>query len=223
MNAERNEIRTRFLEVDTSNVADVLDEMGLTDQGLAADFSPYPANAGRLAGFAYTIRGQMMPYPLGGDAEKMRACAGLSEGEVSVWSGDGEGVCYFGELIALGMRERGCVGSLVDGGIRDVRWLGQHKFPVYARYRTPVQSIGRWKVTGWQTAVKLRGATSKYVSVEPGDFILGDEDGVIVIPAAVLDEVLTRSEDLTRKEVAIRKEIAKGLSLADALKTFGHV
>ena len=223
MSAGRNEIRKRFLEVDTSNVADVLDELGLPDQGLAAEFAPYPADAGRLAGFAYTIRGQMMPYPLGGDAEKMKACQGLSEGEVSVWSGDGEGICYFGELIALGMRERGCVGSLVDGGIRDVRWLGQHKFPVYARYRTPVQSIGRWKVTGWQTPVKLRGATSKYVSVEPGDFILGDEDGVIVIPARVLDQVLLRAEELTRKEVAIRAEIAKGLSLAEALETFGHV
>jgi regulator of RNase E activity RraA len=121
------------------------------------------------------------------------------------------------------MRERGCVGSLVDGGVRDVRWLRQHNFPVFARYRTPVQSIGRWKVTGWQTPVKLRGATTKYVSISPGDFILGDEDGVIAIPAAVLDQVLTRSEELTRKEVAIRKEIAKGLSLADALKTFGHV
>ncbi|MBX9740315.1 MAG: RraA family protein [Beijerinckiaceae bacterium] len=223
MNADRIDIRRRFLEIDTSNVADVLDEIGLPDQGLAAEFAPYPADAGRLAGFAYTIRGQMMPYPLGGDPDKMRACEGLSEGEVSVWSGDGEGVCYFGELIALGMRERGCVGSLVDGGVRDVRWLGQHKFPVYARYRTPVQSIGRWKVTGWQTPVKLRGATSKYVSVTPGDFILGDEDGVIVIPAAVLEQVLTRSEELTRKEVAIRTEIARGLSLADALKTFGHV
>ncbi|MDO9441861.1 MAG: RraA family protein [Beijerinckiaceae bacterium] len=223
MNADRIDIRRRFLEIDTSNVADVLDEIGLPDQGLAAEFAPYPADAGRLAGFAYTIRGQMMPYPLGGDPDKMRACEGLSEGEVSVWSGDGEGVCYFGELIALGMRERGCVGSLVDGGVRDVRWLGQHKFPVYARYRTPVQSIGRWKVTGWQTPVKLRGATSKYVSVTPGDFILGDEDGVIVVPAAVLEQVLTRSEELTRKEVAIRTEIARGLSLADALKTFGHV
>jgi 4-hydroxy-4-methyl-2-oxoglutarate aldolase len=223
MNAERNEIRKRFLEVDTSNVADVLDELGLPDQGLAAEFATYTPDAGRLAGFAYTIRGQMMPYPLGGDAEKMLACQGLSEGEISVWSGDGEGICYFGELIALGMRERGCVGSLVDGGVRDVRWLRQHNFPVFARYRTPVQSIGRWKVTGWQTPVKLRGATTKYVSISPGDFILGDEDGVIAIPAAVLDQVLTRSEELTRKEVAIRKEIAKGLSLADALKTFGHV
>ena len=147
------EIRLRFLKVDTSNVADVLDDMDLPDQGLAADFKPYPASAGKLAGWAYTIRGQMAPYSGTGDAEKMRACQGLTPGDVSVWSGDGEGICYFGELIAVGMKDRGSVGALVDGGVRDIRWLRQLGYPVYARYRTPVQSIGRWKVVEWQKPV----------------------------------------------------------------------
>ena len=145
--AQRAEIRQRFLAVDTANVADVLDTLGHLDQGLAPEFTPYPASVGKLAGWAYTIRGQMTPYPMGGDADKMKACQGLGDGEVSVWSGDGEGICYFGELIAIGMKERGCTGALVDGGIRDIRWIGEQGFPVYARYRTPVQSIGRWKVT----------------------------------------------------------------------------
>ncbi|MDB5509922.1 MAG: hypothetical protein JWL93_2391 [Hyphomicrobiales bacterium] len=220
---DKADIRKRFLQVDTSNVADVLDEMGLPNQGLAADFSPFPFDAGRIAGFAYTIRGQMTPFPLGGDAEKMQACQGIGSHDLSVWSGDGDGICYFGELIALGMKERGCVGALVDGGIRDVRWLGHHKFPVYARYRTPVQSIGRWKVNGWQVPVSLRGATAKLVTSNPGDFILGDEDGVIVIPSAVLRDVLLRAESLTRKEVDIRTALRNGMSLAEALEKFGHV
>ena len=224
MNAqERKQIRERFLKVDTSNVADVLDEMGLPNQGLAAEFAPFPVSNGQVAGFAYTIRGQMTPYPLGGDADKMKACNGIGPDEVSVWSGDGEGICYFGELIAIGMKEKGSVGAIVDGGIRDVRWLGQHKFPVFAKYRTPVQSIGRWKVNAWQIPVEIRGATTKFVTVSPGDFILGDEDGVIVIPAAKIIPVLERSEQLTAKEVQIRAELQKGLSLADALAKFGHV
>jgi 4-hydroxy-4-methyl-2-oxoglutarate aldolase len=220
---ERQHTRRRFMTVDTSNVADVLDEMGFPNQGLAAEFSPFPQTAGKIAGFAYTIRGQMTPYPLGGDAEKMRACHGIGADEISVWSGDGEGVCYFGELIAIGMKERGAVGALVDGGVRDVRWLGHHKIPVFARYRTPVQSIGRWKVNAWQVPVEIRGATTKFVTVAPGDFILGDEDGVIVVPAAIIPAVLVQAEELTAKEVQIRAELLKGLSLADALKTFGHV
>ncbi|MCY1203909.1 4-carboxy-4-hydroxy-2-oxoadipate aldolase/oxaloacetate decarboxylase [compost metagenome] len=221
--AQRDDIRQRFAKVDTANVADVLDTLGYLDCGLAQEFSPYPAHGGRLAGWAYTIRGQMTPYPQGGDAAKMEACHGISEGEISVWSGDGEGICYFGELIALGMKERGCVGALVDGGIRDVRWIGEHGFPVYARYRTPVQSIGRWKVTDRQVPIYLRGATSTYVQVRPGDFILADEDGAIVIPMEVVEQVLIEAEKLTDTERQIRVELAKGLTLAQALEQYGHV
>ncbi|MFO1147487.1 MAG: RraA family protein [Alsobacter sp.] len=221
--AERDAIRERFKAVDTSNVADVLDNLGEFDRGLSASFAPFPANAPKLAGWAYTIRGQMTPFAMGGDADKMKACQGVRPGEVTVWSGDGEGICYFGELIAIGMKERGCVGALVDGGIRDVRWIGQQGFPVYARYRTPVQSIGRWKVNASQAPVFVRGATSSFVRIEPGDFILADEDGAISIPAARVLEVLAEAERLTRTEVAIRAELSAGLTLSEALEKFGHV
>jgi regulator of RNase E activity RraA len=218
------EIRQRYLLVDTSNVADVLDELGLHDQGLASEFAPYPADGGKLAGWAYTIRGEMIPYPMdAGDPAKMDACAQLTEGTVSVWSGQGEGVCFFGELISIGMKERGCVGALVDGGIRDVGWIGQLNFPVYARYRTPVQSIGRWKVTDSGIPVPMPGATAPEVQVAPGDFILADSDGVIVIPAHLTEQVLERAEELGAREVQIRAELAGGLSLSEALDKFGHV
>ena len=112
------------------------------------------------------------------------------------------------------MKERGCTGALVDGGIRDVRWIGQHRFPVYARYRTPVQSIGRWKVMACQIPVYLPGATIRRVVVNPGDFILADEDGAIAIPSAIAKDVLAQAAHLTRKEILIRDEIEKGLTLA---------
>lgn len=221
--AEKADIRTRFLQVDSSNVADVLDQIGLPNQGLHASFLPYPAAAGSLAGWAYTISGQMTPFEGQGDPDKMLACQGISAAEVSVWSGDGDGICYFGELIALGMKERGSVGALIDGGIRDVRWLKAHKFPVYARYRTPVQSIGRWKVTGWQEPVYVRGATTKWVVVHPGDFILADDDGAIVIPQDAVLRTLAEAERLTKMEHGIRKELSEGLTLDAALKKYGHV
>jgi len=105
--------QARFAALDSSIVADVLDDLGVVDQGLAAEFAPFPAQAGKLAGPAFPIAGQMSPSPVtGGDATKMEACAAIPAGAVSVWSGAGEGVCFFGELIALGMQERGCVGAL---------------------------------------------------------------------------------------------------------------
>jgi regulator of RNase E activity RraA len=216
-------IRRRYLKVDTATVADVLDVLGLPDQGLAPAFAPYPPAAGRMAGWAYTIRGKMARYAGSGDPRKMKAVDGVGPGEVTVWSGEGRGVCFFGELIALGMKRRGCAGALVDGGIRDIEWVSRQRFLVYARYRTPVQSIGRWKVTAWQIPVDMPGATSRRVKVQPGDFVLADTDGVIVVPARVAEKVLAEAERLTKKEIRIRRELDGGASLESVLAKYGHV
>ena len=96
----------------------LLDRLGRPDQGLAPEFTSLSGS--RVAGWAYTVRGQMRPSDGPGDPVKMAACEGVGPDEVTVWAGDGHGVCYFGELIALGMRERGCVGAIVDGGVRDI-------------------------------------------------------------------------------------------------------
>lgn len=218
---ERASIRARFAAVDTSNVADVLDEFGHPDLGLSPDFRPMAGE--RLAGWAYTIAGRSVPYSGTGDARKMEACQGIGTDEVSVWSGDGLGVCYFGELIALGMMERGSVGALVDGGVRDLHWLETHGFPVFATYRSPVQSIGRWAVESAQKPISVRGATARRVTIAPGDFVLADADGAIVVPADLVDRVLVRAEELTATEVRIRAALQSGMSLSQALQEFGHV
>ena len=218
---QRRELRERFTQVDTANVADVLDDMGLLNQGLSSELMDL--GAGRIAGWAFTISGQMAPFDGDGDARKMQACGEVGEGEITVWSGNGSGVCYFGELIALGMVERGSVGAVLDGGIRDVRWLSEHGFPVFARYRTPVQSIKRWRVTEWQVPVYMPGATTEHVVVHPGDFVLGDEDGLIVVPAEHVETVLEQAEEMTRTEVRIREALQSGMSLSEALEQFGHV
>lgn len=219
--SESASIRERFLATNTANVADALDELGLPDQGLAPDFEAVSGT--RLAGCVYTITGQMTPYEGAGDERKMKACQGIGPDEVSVWSGDGRGVCYFGELIAVGMMQRGSVGSLVDGGLRDTRPLHEHGFPAFARYRTSVQSIGRWRVTDWQVPVYLHGATSQWVVARPGDFVFADEDGAIIIPAESIQDVLTRSEAMTQTETAVREALKQGMTLEGALEQFGHV
>lgn len=220
-NADKSQLRQRFLEIDTANVADILDDAGFQDQSLAADFAAFSGT--KVAGWAFTIAGQMRPYDGPGDPQKMQACQDIGPDEVSVWSGNGKGICYFGELIAMGMKERGSVGALVDGGVRDVRWLEALEFPVFARYRTPVQSIGRWKVTSWQQAISIRGATARWVTVQPGDFLLADEDGAIVIPADRVVAVLEEAEQLTRTEAKVRAALVGGKSLAECLAEYGHV
>ena len=221
MTIERTDLRRRYFALDTATVADVLDELGLHHQGLSTDFRPLSGE--RLAGFAYTIRGRSGAAPLGGDPKKMEACGGISAGEVSVWAGDGSGIAYFGELIARGMAERGSHGALVQGAARDLRWLEEMDFPVFGTFRTPVQSIGRWSVDDWQIPIHLRGATTELVLVRPGDVVLADADGVVVVPIEHAETVLARAEELTATEVRIRADLANGLSLHAALERYGHV
>lgn len=217
----RAQVRKRFLAVEAATVSDVLDDMGVRDQGLNPSIQAVTGES--VAGWAYTIAGQSVPYEGGGDPKKMEACQGIGPDEVSVWSGNGTGVCYFGELIALGMLERGATGAIVDGGLRDVTALREHGFSVFAAYRSVVQSIGRWRVTEFQVPVYLRGATSTWVHVRPGDFVLADQDGAIVIPAELVDRVLVAAEAMTQTETSIRESLREGMSLEQALERYGHV
>ncbi|MFB9990866.1 RraA family protein [Deinococcus oregonensis] len=221
---ERRDLRQRYLQVDTANVADVLDQLGHTEYGLSSEFWPIRERLEKMGGWAYTIRGQMTPYPGTGDPKKMEAVSGIGPDELSVWSGGGAtGICFFGELIARGMQHRGSVGALVDGGIRDIEWLARMNYPVFARYRTPVQSIGRWQVNAWQIPVYLPGATTERVLVRPGDFVLADFDGAMVIPAELVLEVLEQAEALTAQEQRIREDLDQGATLPEVLAKYGHV
>lgn len=220
---EAENIRLRFLEVDTANVCDILDEMGYVDQALSGSFVPQPHTAPSFGGWAFTIRGEMASYPLAdGDQKKMAACEEIKPGEVSVWGGGAEGIALFGDMIAYRMQAQGCVGAIIDGGVRDLEPLQAQQFPVFARYRAAVQSIGRWRVIEHGTPVTLPGAT-KDVVVHAGDFVLADQSGAVVVPKAVVTEVLERTEQLQEQERALRVELESGMSLSDALAKFGHV
>lgn len=217
----RAEIRSRFLKVETANVSDVMDEMGITDQALSTDFAPRSGH--QLAGWAYTIQGTTRAGGRPTDPLKVQACSGVGPDEVTVWSGDGQGACYLGELIALGLQGRGCVGALIDGGIRDITWLAAIGFPTFSTYRSPVQSIGRWQVESWGEPLRLPGATAGEVVVHPGDFILADADGAIVVPADHVLNILQLSEVVTRREIEIRKGLQAGMNLSEAIERFGAI
>ena len=141
---------------------------------------------------------------------------------VSVWAADAEGMACFGELLALAMKVRGCLGAVVSGGVRDADWISRHGMPVYAKYRSPVQSIGRWKVTACEVPVIMPGATARGVEVRPGDFLLGDADGVVVVPATHIGFVLDEAEKITTRETRIRNQIRDGATLDVVLGRYGR-
>ncbi len=117
---------------------------------------------------------------------------------------------HYGEMNATVGGACGVVGALVDGGSRDTKFLLERGFPVFARYLTPVEAVKRWSYYDWQLTVSLRGALTSTVQVSPGDFIMGDLDGVVVIPRDLVVSVLEKTEELIRHEDAVRAEFEAG-------------
>lgn len=94
---------------------------------------------------------------------------------------------------------------------------------MFARYVSPVQSVGRWRVTRHAEPIVVRGALGGLVTVSPDDFVLGDEDGVVVVQAERVREVLERAEAIVRQEAEARKLSEEGMTAQEMLERFGHV
>ena len=220
--AAREAIRRRFERLQTAIVCDVYDDEDREPTALATDLARR-SGEGTFAGWAYPIAGQFAPDE-GADRRKLQAADAMEPGQVALWSGsDARGICLFGDLIAATMQARGAVGAVVDGGFRDVRQIRATGFPVVARYTSPVQAIGRWRVTRVNEPVTVRGAFGERVTVAPGDMILADDDGVVVVPAHEVTHVLEAAEAILAKEAEQRERGAEGMTALEMLEKYGHV
>ena len=113
-------------------------------------------------------------------------------------------------------RERGCTGAVVDGGLRDTRFILRMEFPVFCRFRCSASSIGRSDITEWILPITI-GETI----IHPDDFVFGDADGVVIIPKALTIEVLLKTEEIVQREDAMRAELAKGVTVSEVYKKYG--
>lgn len=218
----REDLRRRFAQLPTAIVCDVYDELEREPTALSTELRDYSGTA-PFAGWATTLAGQFTPER-GGDRRKLEAVDALDPGSVTVWAGsDARGICLFGDQIAATMQRRGCVGAVVDGGIRDVAEIRGTGFPVKARYASPVQSVHRWRVTRVDEPVTVRGVFGERVTVVPGDMILGDEDGVVVVAAGEVEDILERAEAALAREADQRDKGSEGMSAAEMLDEYGHV
>ena len=206
----------------TAAIADIFDQLRM--QPPVLDNRLFPLVPGSIfAGPAYTVSGENFTYS-GSDPLKLEAIDGMAPGSVAIWAGnDAKGVCCFGDLLATAMRARGVAGAVVDGGVRDVRFLRGCGMPVFTRYRTPAQGVGRWKVTSYQAPVQIRGALTDWLTVTPGDLIVGDEDGVIAVPAAMVSTLAGAAAELSQTESSARHDISLGLPLVKALARYGSL
>lgn len=210
-------MRERFGAVPTAALVDVMDELGMRDQTLPHEIVPLTRGM-RLAGPAFTVEGRPSGHDdWDGAIRKTLAMLGaVPTGHVAVYQCHHERSAHFGELSATSLLARGVAGCVIDGGCRDVRLVRELEFPVFARYVTPEDSTWRWEVTATGEPV-----TIGTVRVVPGDWIVGDEDGVVVVPAQAAEQVLHAAETKVGTENEIRKAVADGMSPLEAYERYG--
>jgi regulator of RNase E activity RraA len=210
-------MQERFARIYTAALADVLDAHGLRRQTLPPEIVAL-APGMRLAGPAFTVEGRPVETE-DWDAAIRRTLAMLGSvpaGQVAVYQCHHDVSAHFGELSATSLLSRGVAGCVIDGGCRDVRFIVEEGFPVFARFRTPEDSTWRWEVTATQVPI-----TIGRVTIEPGDWVVGDDDGVVVVPHGVAADVLAAAETKAQTENAIRDAVRGGLAPLDAYERYG--
>jgi regulator of RNase E activity RraA len=130
---------------------------------------------------------------------------------------------HWGELTGLMSEVRGCRGAVIDGGVRDSRHLRERgTYPVFARYASPIESVHRANIIDIECPLLMTGSLTEGLLVRPGDFIFGDSDGVLVIPAEIVEEVLVKSETVSKTEDLIREEIGAGVHPLEVWQKYGR-
>jgi 3-hexulose-6-phosphate synthase/6-phospho-3-hexuloisomerase len=197
---DREHLVEAFMKVSTANISDAMHRTGEL-RGLKPVWTGEPGEL-KFAGPAVTVRTydgdwsapvQAIDHSKPGDVLVIDAC----QGQIAVW----------GELATNSCRSKGVVGVVIDGAVRDIDDIRKLKFPLLALNFTP--TAGEPKGFGEINApIEICGR-----KIEPGDWIIGDESGVIVVPANMAMEMANRAIDVNEKENRIREEIQRGSTL----------
>lgn len=199
-------------------VADVLDEMGLTRQVLPHSIRPL-VEGWKVAGRALTILGR--PSTKADPDEVfpplLTMLGDVKPGDVLLSQPNDNVAAHLGELSAETAKYRGARGAVIDGGARDTDYIFRLGFPVFCRYTTPKDVLGRWELEAYNVPITVGDVT-----IEPGDYVLGDRDGVVVIPAALAEEVIGKAEEVVSTENLVRKAILQGVHPLEAYRRYGR-
>jgi regulator of RNase E activity RraA len=170
--------------------------------------------AARMVGFARTVsylplREDLFPAKSKGLNAQKRAVESVLPGEVLVIGARGEpDAGTIGDILALRVQLRGGVGIITDGAVRDSAVIAGLDIPTYAASHHP-GVLGRRHVP-WQTDVAVACAGAL---IEPGDLLVGDADGVVVLPAAIVDDIVAAAVEQEREERFIAEHVAAGESV----------
>ncbi|MEM6662823.1 MAG: RraA family protein [Pseudomonadota bacterium] len=210
-------ISDRLAKCYTGVVHDVMRKMGHRDFALPPRMRPLmPEKA--MAGPAFTIMGKVDPKA---DAhETLLAWTGLLSkcppGHIWVNQPNDNVIAHMGELSAETLADKGVRGAAVDGMIRDANFLIDQGFQTWCTGFTPRDVVGWWLPAAWDCEIRIGE-----VDIQPGDYMVGDRDGLIRVPAGIVEEVIEASETDINTESAIRTAIRGGMDPQEAYLKHG--
>jgi len=226
-------LQKRWERIRVANLYDTLDKMGYPNQCLDLGIRPlFPHR--RMAGMAVTVRGVRDPVDYralseqGKETPKPQTTADLRSllfpGAVVVVDGGGEVFTgKFGEMTSWNLKQHGAKGIVIDGFIRD--WLGLEVIPDYtacARGTSPIESAKRWHIIAVNLPIGMPGTLTSQVTVSPGDWVVAETDGVMVVPQEIADEALLKAEEIEGREEGMRQDMSAGMSFEEAYKKWGR-
>jgi 4-hydroxy-4-methyl-2-oxoglutarate aldolase len=202
----------RLAGLDACTVSDALDACGIA--GYVDCLAPMWEGA-RVAGRAVTTKLAAGPAPVGGPRIHLgaRAIEAARPGEVIVVDNDGRaGMGSWGGLLSLAASLRGVAGVITDGACRDVDEARQMRFPVFARRGAAPTARGRVHEVSCNEPVMLAG-----VPVHPGDVVVADGSGVVVVPAADVGRVVQAAERIAGREATMAARLREGVPVSQVL------
>jgi 4-hydroxy-4-methyl-2-oxoglutarate aldolase len=201
----------------TAVLADACDAVGHRHRALRPDVRPL--DEGRLlVGRARTaVWAPMFYVPERPYDREIAFIDGLRPGDAAVMAvGRSEEIVPWGELLSTAAIARGARGAVLDGLVRDARRIRAMGLPVFCTGRRPLDSRGRGIVVDHDVPVVIDG-----VAIAPGDLVVGDADGVVVVPAAVEGDVLTLAWSKVAGEDTTRAALLAGRTLGDVFREHG--
>ena len=198
-------------------VADACDQCGLKTQSIALSLPPLTTDT-VLVGRSRTSLWEDIfvddpaPYEL-----ELKLVDSCHDGDVIVCAAEGSmrsGI--WGELLSTAAGNRGCLGAVVDGAVRDVSKMRAMSFPVFARGTCVYDSCHRQRITEIDSAVVVGGVT-----IHSGDFVIADEDGIVIVPQESEAKVLQAAWEKVHAENVTRDAIKKGMGAVEAYEKFG--
>ncbi len=203
----------------TGLICDVLDKMGYHNQYLGPDLMPITFDTVVFGKVFTCIATEVYSMPEDPLTAQCRVIDQMHEGEVMVLTTRGNYTCaILGELMATAITVKGGRGAILDGMCRDLKAVRNMNFPLIYRGRMPNTSKGRAEVNECQVPIKIDNVT-----INPGDYVFGDIDGVVFIPGDLLDQVIEAAVETETSENKVRDLLTSGNSLQDTYSKIGTI